>query len=158
MHRPVRDDELVLAVDGAARRADDAGEPLAELREPARVRCGRGGAEGTRDRVDDVGRERRRRRPVQRHDVAAGLPHRPKPLVGVVGREPVGHEAQAGTTGRSTCDGYAGVWRTVWWATCIRVPVPTSSPVLRFRENRGKLELVRSSRIRCPRRKTFATG
>ena len=29
----------MLSVDGATRCAEDAGEPLAELREPARVRC-----------------------------------------------------------------------------------------------------------------------
>jgi hypothetical protein len=28
---------------------------------------------------------------VQRHRRAAAIPHRTKPLVGVVGREPVGH-------------------------------------------------------------------
>ena len=92
MHRAVRDDELVDGIDGSTRRADDDGEPLAELREPAWVRGSRGRAEGSGDRVDDVGRERRRRRPVQRHDRAARLPHRPKTLVGVVGRESVGHQ------------------------------------------------------------------
>ncbi len=61
-------------------------------------------------------------------------------------------------TGSSTCEGWAAVWRTVWCATCMRVPVPTSSPVLRFREKRGKLELVTSRRTRWPRRKTLATG
>ena len=43
-------------------------------------------------------------------------------------------------------------------AVDMRVPVPTSSPVLRFREKRGKLELVTSSRIRWPARKTCASG
>ena len=61
-------------------------------------------------------------------------------------------------TGSTTRDGYTLVWSTVWWATCMRVPVPTSSPVFRLREKRGKLELVTSSRMQWPRLKTFATG
>ena len=55
-----------------------------------------------------------------------------------------------GMTGSSTCDGYAAVCSTVWRATSIRVPVPTSSPVFRLREKRGKLELVTSRRSRWP--------
>ncbi len=43
------------------------------------------------------------------------------------------------------------MWRTLCRAISIRVPVPTSSPVFRLREKRGKLELVTSRRSRCPR-------
>src|SRR5262249_30546961 len=58
-----------------------------------------------------------------------------------------GVDHQAGTTGSTTCEGCSEVCRTVWWATSIRVPVATSSPVLRLRLKRGKLLLVTSSRI-----------
>ena len=51
-----------------------------------------------------------------------------------------------GITGSRTCDGYASVCRIVCRAISIRVLVPTSSPVLRLRLKRGKLELVTSTR------------
>ncbi len=60
--------------------------------------------------------------------------------------------ARRGRRGGSTCEGCSAGVEHAWWATCMRVPVPTSWPVLRLRENRGKLELARSSRIRWLRR------
>src|SRR5262249_38829293 len=100
-------------------------------------------------------------------DARAGVRERPRE------REPeparrAGHErgspgqveqlAHGWTTGRTIRDGYAAVCSTVWWATSIRVAVPTSSPVLRLREKRGKLELVTSTRIRWPFLNRFAIG
>ena len=103
------------------------------------------------DRVDDVIGKRRGTGAVQRHGLDPGRECPPAPLLGLVGREAFGGAHDAGMTGSTTRDGYTLVWSTVWWATCMRVPVPTSSPVFRLREKRGKLELVTSSRMQWPR-------
>ena len=150
-----------------ARVRDEHVDP-AERGDARRDRVLVGDVERRRDRALDLRRAllaRRRRAAVDRDPrarVRERLREREPEPARRAGHErgPAGQveEAHRQTTGSTTCDGYAAVCRTVWCATSIRVPVPTSSPVFRLREKRGKLELVTSRRMRWPFLKRFAIG
>ena len=64
-------------------------------------------------RVDDVIGERRGARAVERHGLDPGRKRLPTPLLGLIGREALLEDHEAGMTGKTTRDGYALVWSTV---------------------------------------------
>src|SRR3954466_4026451 len=72
-----------------------------------------------------------------------------------VSNRPDHNRYRAGTIGRISADGCSASWRILFVAGTCREALPFSSPVLRFRSNRGKLLLDTSSRSTCPLRNTL---